>query len=398
LATSNVLFVLMGAIALAFVIVAARTNLLGFDFRGTLWDPGKDILAGNSPYPPPHPAAIRTGNPAVYPPAVMLVVAPLTLLPWAAGIAVWLVVSTLAVALGLWFFGIRDWRIYAIVASSNPFLVGLIHGNLTLLLFLGLAILWRWRDSPRVAGALVAALVVGKLFLWPLFAWLLVTRRFRAAGYAVALTVVATIGAWAIIGFDGFRTYPKLLSALDRVYAPHSLSLASLEMSLGLPQRSAEVVALAIGLALIGTGAMLVRRSDSDERMYIAAVIAALVATPILWLYYYLLLTVPLALYRPRLARPWWIAAGFWTVAAVGSATQATPPCCRPAGMPRSAWVTLATKPSLTVLVCGAMLLALTALVTLSKRPERLDEVSSGERAPEQRALYLGRFRGRRAP
>ena len=43
-------------------------GVIGFDFRGTLWDPAEAILAGRSPYPPPEAGAIDDGNPAVYPP------------------------------------------------------------------------------------------------------------------------------------------------------------------------------------------------------------------------------------------------------------------------------------------------------------------------------------------
>src|SRR5438874_5045179 len=78
----------------AVLVGAIRGHVLGFDFRGTLWDPGQAILSGRSPYPAPHAAALRTGNPAVYPPAIMLLVSPLTLLPWAAGVTIWLLVST----------------------------------------------------------------------------------------------------------------------------------------------------------------------------------------------------------------------------------------------------------------------------------------------------------------
>jgi MFS family permease len=296
----------------------------------------------------------------------MLVVAPLTLLPWPVGLAVWLVLSTAAVVVALLLLEIRDWRVYAVAFASNAFLVGLIHGNVTLPLLLGLVAAWRWRDRPAVVGAAVAALIVAKLFLWPLLVWLLVTRRVRAAAYAAGMTVLVTIGAWAIIGFDGFRTYPQLLRALDHVYSPHSVSLTALGIGVGLSQRAAQLVALAVAVAVLAIGATLARQEDGDRRMYTAAVVAALIATPILWLYYFLLLLAPLVLYRPRSTLLLW--AGSWTVSFVGAATAMSAPCCRPQSMPKSAWATLHTKPSLAVLFSSAAFLGVTAAIALRGR------------------------------
>jgi len=365
-AASNLAFAVLPVFYLGFFLITAwKSGLIGFDFRGTLWDPGKAILSGHSPYPAPHDAAIRTGNPAVYPPPLMLVVAPLTLLPWGAGLSVWLILSLAAVTAGLWLLEVRDWRIYGIALACIPLLVGLVHGNITLILLLGLAVAWHWRDRTLIVGASVAALVVAKLFLWPLFLWLLVTRRFRAAVYAAVLTVLAAIASWAIIDFDGLHAYPRLLEALDRVYSPRSISLTALGVKLGMSLKGAEVAALALALALLAFGVVLARHMDGDRRMYTAAVVGALVATPIMWLYYLTLLLVPLALYRPKLSHAWWIATGFWIVAAAGNVRFSKTPCCKPPGMPKTAWITLTTFPSLAVLAAAALFLAVTAAVTL---------------------------------
>ena len=50
---------------------------------------------------------------------------------------------------------------------------------------LPLALAWRYRERARVAGLAVGVAVAAKLFVAPLVVWLLLTRRFRAAAWAV---------------------------------------------------------------------------------------------------------------------------------------------------------------------------------------------------------------------
>src|SRR6187401_2197275 len=61
---------------------------IGFDFRGTLWEPARSLLDGAAIYPPPTHDAIVLGNPAVYPPVFIIASLPLAILPVAA--ASWL--------------------------------------------------------------------------------------------------------------------------------------------------------------------------------------------------------------------------------------------------------------------------------------------------------------------
>ena len=49
---------------------------IGFDFRGTLWEPARALLDGAPIYPEPTHDAIVLGNPAVYPPVFILLSVP----------------------------------------------------------------------------------------------------------------------------------------------------------------------------------------------------------------------------------------------------------------------------------------------------------------------------------
>ena len=59
------------AVLLAFVGYSASWPI-GFDFRGTLWEPARALLDGVPIYPEPTREAVVVGNPAVYPPVFVL--------------------------------------------------------------------------------------------------------------------------------------------------------------------------------------------------------------------------------------------------------------------------------------------------------------------------------------
>ena len=54
------------------------------------------------------------------------------------------------------------------------------------------------------------------------------------------------------------------------------------------------------------------RGAGGDRRAFAVAVVASLVATPLVWMHYLLLLYVPIALYRPRLSGLWFLPLLLW--------------------------------------------------------------------------------------
>ena len=72
-------------------------------------------------------------------------------------------------------------------------------------------------SRPCVAAGLALGLSVStKFVLWPMFVWMLVTRRLRASTAAIAIGIAVTLAAWAVIGFDGLTGYPDLAPATLR--------------------------------------------------------------------------------------------------------------------------------------------------------------------------------------
>jgi alpha-1,2-mannosyltransferase len=273
----------------------------------TFWQSGRAFLHGRSPYPAldslprrPYP----TFAPFVYPPITAALMAPLAVLPYSVAIVVFVAIDVAAIPLSLRLLGVRDWRCYGIALGSAPVFVGSALGTISPLLLLGVAAAWRYRDKAVRLGLLVAFVATAKVFLWPIWLWLVRTRRFRAAATAASVSAAALLCSWAAIGFAGLHTYPRLLGRLTGLEGPESYSLYSLGRSLGLGGRAAEAVVYLAGALAV---AVLARRTLDSRRLLIAAIGVSLLLTPILWPHYLVLLFVPIALARPY-ASPIWLA------------------------------------------------------------------------------------------
>lgn len=319
--------VLLGAllcivgVLLLLAVVHKPGNHPLYDFRGGLWDGGLALLRGHSPYRTgflAHQVAVmkaggiargETASTAfsipVYPAAANLAMVPLSLLPlWLAG-AMYTVASIAAMVAGLWLLGVRDWRCLPLVLVSWPFLYGLYLGAVGPFLVLGIGIAWHWRDRLWPPALAIATLVAVKVFPWPLGAWLLITRRFKTLALSIALGLMLTFGAWALIGFDGLAQYPRLLSDISFLQEGRAVSVVSVLTVAGVSSSLAGVVAIALALGILVAAWRVSRWRDGDGRALGLAVIAALTATPIVWEHYMVLLFVPVALASPRLSKIW---------------------------------------------------------------------------------------------
>jgi hypothetical protein len=162
-----------------------------------------------------------------------------------------------------------------------------------------------------VAGA-VAGSIVLKLFLWPLVVWLVLTRRVRAAVLAVVVGIAVAAVGWAAIGFAGLGDYPHLLRRLADDESTSSYSVVALGVRAHLPLVAARVIAVIVALALLAAAAWVARdesrpQRERDVMTLTITIAAALAASPIVWVHYFLLLLVPLALTRPRLSPLWFV-------------------------------------------------------------------------------------------
>lgn len=272
---------------------------------------GAAVAAGRDPYPAPGSPAVYSGFAFVYPYLVAVLFVPLARLPRAGAEVVFIGLSVLAVLVGCRLAGARRWQAYALVLLASCTITGLQMGTLNALMFAGLAALWRLRDRPVLAGLLAALLIYSKLFLVPLPLWLLLTGRLRATATTGA-ALAALFGIGQLLSPVGLTTYSGMLDMLARAEAPDGLSLTGLLMNTGLGLGAATWVARVLAATLLAGCGLAVRSrgprrpaerspragavtgAGSDGLLFSAAVAAALLASPIVWSHYLLLLAVPL--------------------------------------------------------------------------------------------------------
>lgn len=362
-------FTWLGLAPLAFaglvMYAESKLGLLGFDFKGTIWQPGRDILVGHSPYPQPLASELSSGNPSVYPPLALVVTLPFALLPFAAAYAAWTATLAASVLASLRILGVRDWRCYTLSLGACPIVFGLALGNVVILLVPIAAVAWRYRNDPRWSGLAVGAGIALKLVLWPLLVWFVATRRWRAALLAGCFAGLATLAAWAPLRFDGFRDYPQLIGVNNDIYASHSWSMLAGLVGLGLSSSVAATVASLVGAALLLSTFPVARHADGERRAFCIAVVASIALLPIVWPASLALLLVPLAVSAPRADRSWFLLMTLWIGATLPRAFDDVGP--PPAGVPKIVWQMQHSGPPTAQIAAFAVLTAVLTLVWLRR-------------------------------
>ncbi len=318
-------------------------------------DAAHKVVHGVSPY------VFNADSTFAYPPFVAWLLTPLLLFSSSTAAILWTLLSIVMLALALWLLELRDWRCYAF-AFAFLFTRSSVHlGTIEPLLLLSVAVAWHWRDRIVPAGAAVGGAIALKLFLWPLAVWLALTRRLRAAVLAVGVAVLAGLVGWAAIGFAGIGDYPGIVRRLADEESTSSYSVVALGVRAHLPLAAARVLAVVVALALLAAAALTARDErravrDRDVVTLTLVLAAALAASPIVWVHYFLLLLVPLALTRPRLSPLWFVPFAFQPL---GEAAW-------PAGNARNLGLALAA----TLIVIGAAVVPAHWRPSLARHPQ----------------------------
>jgi hypothetical protein len=289
------------------------------DFHHEFWPAAQLVLHGMNPYNRSW-MDISGGVAFPYPAFTAVAFVPLALLNHALADWVFTAINIIAALLTLRVLNVRDWRLYGLILLWSPVVNGWQTANLTLILGLGIALLWRYRDRPIVAGALVATMVSLKPFVWPLALWLLATRRYRALACAAACGLALNAASFAVVGFDQIHAYSQLVSAVNHVMDRRGYSIMSLVMNLG----GNSGIAYALGVsaaALVGLACLIIGRRGNARLSLAISVAVCLLGTPVLWTHYFALLIVPLALFRPRFDRLWLLPLVFWACPAIRPTT-----------------------------------------------------------------------------
>jgi hypothetical protein len=305
-------FVLVPILFTAFVLhIAIQKHALAVDFDNAYWLAGQRVLHGLSPYLAPHSAAVLSAGsshavvtPFVYPAVAALMYAAFALIPHHAADALATAMCMAAVLGTLRLMDVRNWRVYGLAFLWPPVVIGWQTANITLLLVLGAAAVWHYRDRPKVCAPLLALVISLKILLWPLALWLLAARRYRAFASTVIWALIVNAVAWAVVGYNEIPRYLNVLESLNRVGERRAYSVVSLGLHLGLSTAAATAVAYSLAVVIAGL-CLKSGRAGRERVAFVLSVGLVLVVTPISWLHYFALLLIPLALVRGRLGVVW---------------------------------------------------------------------------------------------
>jgi Glycosyltransferase family 87 len=307
-------------VTLVFLGITAMLGLAGLSLAEGLlaWDvrfaylPAADaVLHGHTPYPALDDPILDEQKGYVYPPQLLFVLMPLTVLPVPVAAALVAIGMIALLLLTLRLLDVRDVRCYAAALLWVPAISGVLLSNLSIPLAFALAVMWRYRNAVWPTSLALGLAVSAKLLLWPMFVWTLAMRRVRTFALAVVVGVVVTLSAWAAIGFDGLTTYPDLLRRLSDLQSHRSYSLVGMASTAGLPAGVGSALALVVGGALL-VGCVVFARRDDEPRAFTCAVVATLALSPVVWLHYLVALLVPTAILRPRFSAVWLLPVVLW--------------------------------------------------------------------------------------
>ncbi len=227
----------MAAALTLYLLVLGQATQHHQDYNAYLKAAG-DLLQGQPLYATflHHPFPDATLRPAyIYPPAFALLFAPFALLPEWFGAVAWLLLcqAALVVALVVVLRTERasGWAVTAILCATfsfYPLWIDAVQGqaNLPILFLVTAGMVGVIRGRPGWAAAIGAAAAL-KLTPLLLLGWLLIERRYRAAGWLVGGCAIVT-AAGALVRFDDTITFfTQVLPALARgtaFYANQSLA------------------------------------------------------------------------------------------------------------------------------------------------------------------------------
>lgn len=289
---------LLAVAGIACVLVLFALARDGYDFR-IFYRAGRAVAAGRSPYPPDTAHGLRR-DAFVYPRPSAWLFSPLALLSMNAAFTVYTAVSALAVAVGVRLLGGRRMSLVISVGMSAFALRALTLGTVDPLLFLGIACVWRFRNTDHVSGGMLAAGILIKPVIAPVLVFFALTGRVRSIAWAAAcgaaIWLVSVGGhAWS----QGVR-YWQLVSGLTSLEARRSQSPAAGLALHGLSMFEASALIGAIALLLmLGTRMAMGDGERRDRAIFGLALITCVLASPIVWSQYFLLVAAGVVVSDP---------------------------------------------------------------------------------------------------
>jgi hypothetical protein len=272
---------------LALVVAAEYAgDKVAVDFSKAFYPAAVDVLHGNSPYP--GDVGIGRGAAYVYTPVTAFLFSPFTAVPLGVAQGIVSIALIACFVFTPWVAGVRDWRVVGAMLLWAPFVSGLQTANLTFLLGFLAALAWRFRDRRLAPGLLIGLAIALKPLLWPLAVWLLATRRYASAAVAAAMGALSIL---LVLPYASLGDFVSFVSRHSDAMDDRGYTLFALLAEAGAPEPIARAVWLGVGLAVLVLG----------RKSFVLCLAAALLLSPIVWLHYFALLAVALAILRAPL-------------------------------------------------------------------------------------------------
>jgi alpha-1,2-mannosyltransferase len=280
-------------------------NTLGFDFRA-YHQAIVRLLGGGPLYDMSY---TETGGFGLfyYPPTFAPLLVPFGFAPEPLAIGVWIGISVVAFLVGVAILPVSRgvaWWIVLLAGLSFPFVYGVKLGQVGPILFLLMAVGWRWIEAPTRLGASAALGAAIKLQPGLILGWALLTRRYRAVVIGAVVLIALAIAATLMAGPTAWTDFLTLVRTVsDPITTPHNFTPGAVAYQLGAPAGLASAVQVA-SMVLVVVLVLAAIRWSTDEASYLATVVATQLLSPILWDHYAMLLLLPVAYLL--VAGRWW--------------------------------------------------------------------------------------------
>lgn len=260
---------------------------------------GHQVLMGTNPYQPNTSPLLLDGHAFVYPWLSAFLFSPLSVLPSWLAMNLFTVLGIAAVLVSARWLGVPRGLATAALLLCAPFARNAELGAVNAIFFFLLAAMWHWRDRTWVVASAVTLLVGVKLFLAPVLLWVVLTRSYRCAAWTMA-----SVATFFFVSFTAGPLTPGTYTDLLRRLSDHmgqqgmGFQTAIAHFFPGSPAQAIAlgVVALGLVITLLTTGLW---RPHNEAGLLGAIVLLSVVASPMVWRHYLLLVFFVVALVHP---------------------------------------------------------------------------------------------------
>jgi hypothetical protein len=256
------------------------------------------LLHGHSPYPAVAGGAIAGGHAFVYPLLTAIAFTPFGLLPLHLGVLLYRIGLFVALyTAGMIMGSTKGITQMTLALWATPTITALQVGSLEPIFLLLIVLAWRYWRRLIASGVIIGSVAVAKLYLAPLLLPILLARRLTRS-----LSAGIAVGVWVpvvLLLLPGIGTYLHIVTHLSAHEASSGWSFQSAVTPVFGRGHVGAFIGAAIALLLMAPG---IKRDWSharettnwrpEPRTLGRYVIIALIASPIVWSHYYLLVVV----------------------------------------------------------------------------------------------------------